>query len=199
MSDSIPKTASRVVGIINFHGLTLWVLDHEGADYIPARALVNLAGTDWKTARNGLFSGDAPKLFGTIELINPVFNDDPGAYAPKKQPYIRLDRSRMYLARINTGRMRVNNNEDAADRLLNLQIEWAEALHSYETTGVAVKNTKLDTRRKEEQNLATLIKIRKDTTDTGEKSALTAMISAKFTELGFPPGTVPDDQLELEV
>jgi hypothetical protein len=189
----------QVVGIINFHGLTLWVVDHEGTEYIPARALVNLAGTDWKTARNGLFSGDAPKLFGTMELINPVFNDDPGAYAPKKQPYIRLDRSRLYMARINTSRMRVNNNEDAADALLALQIEWAEALHSYETTGVAVKNTRLDSRRKEEHTLATLIKTRTATANAQEKAALTAMIRDKLTELGYPPEDAEESQLSLGV
>lgn len=193
------KPTPQVVGIINFHGLTLWVVDHEGAEYIPARALVNLAGIDWKTARKGLFSGDGPKLFGTIELINPVFNDDPGAYAPKKQAYIRLDRGRMYLARVNTNRMRVNDNEDAADRLLALQIEWAEALHSYETTGVAIKNTRLDTRRKEEQNLAALIKTRTATANAQEKAALTAMIRDKLTELGYPPEDAEESQMSLGV
>jgi len=198
MAENITPTP-QVVGIINFHGLTLWVVDHEGTEYIPVRPLADLAGIQWKRTRIGLFSGDAPKLFGTIELNDPLFNASADTYVPKKQAYIRLDRGRMYLARINTERMRVNNNEDAADALLALQIEWAEALHSYETTGVAVKNTRLDSRRKEEHTLATLIKTRTATANAQEKAALTAMIRDKLTELGYPPEDAEESQLSLGV
>lgn len=189
----------NVVGIINFHSLTLWVVEHEGVEYIPVRPLADLAGIQWKRARNGLFSGDSIKLFGTIELNDPLFNASAGTYVPKKQPYIRLDRGRMYLARINTAKMRVNDNEDAADRLLDLQIEWAEALHSYETTGVAVKNTRLESRRKEEQALAALFKTRSVAANEQEKAALTAMIRDKLTELGYPPEELDDGQMSLGV
>ena len=67
---------------------------------------VDLAGIQWKTARSVLISGDSPKLFGTIELNDPVFNAKADPQGSRKQLYIRLDRGRMYLARINTNQMR---------------------------------------------------------------------------------------------
>ncbi len=189
----------QVVGIINFHDYTLWVVNHLGIEYISFKALVSIAGIQWKRASRGLNSGDNAKLYGSIELNDPVFNSPPGPQGPQKQPYIRLDRARIYLARINTSQVRINNSEDAADKLLALQIEWAEALHNYETSGVAVKSSHLEVRRKEEQNLAALIKTRKDTLDDKERQALTAMITDKLTELGYPPGEMSSPQSELNL
>ena len=45
----------------------------------------------------------------------------------------------MFLARISTANMRSKGNEDGAAAVLALQIEWAEALHAYETHGMAIK------------------------------------------------------------
>ena len=105
----------------------------------------------------------------------------------------------MYLARINTNQMRVNNNEDAADSLLNLQIEWAGVLHDYETQGVAVKGGRVDARRKEENSLATLVKTRKDAFIGKERDAITRMIEDKLAELGYPAVSTKARQRELGI
>lgn len=194
------QPTQKVVGIINLHGLTIWVIDHEGTEYIYAKPLADLAGIDWRSAKKTIQDGDNATLYATKWLKPPVFTAEGGTSTPAQEVLcIKLDRARMYLARINTKMMRGKGAEDAANALLALQIEWAEALHGYETTGMAVKNTRLDTRRKEEQNLATLIKTRKDTTDSSERAALTAMIKDKLTELGYPPAHATDPQAELEL
>lgn len=135
---------SKFVHVIPFHGIDLWVVEYEGVEYVPAKPLAEIAKVEWKRGRKTFFSGDNPKLYGTKELENPVFNGDSTPYGRKKQVYIRLDRSTMYLARVNTARMRVNNKVEAADKLLALQLEWAGALHDYETKGVARKRGRTD-------------------------------------------------------
>lgn len=57
-----------------------------------------------------------------------------------KQLCIRLDRVHMFLARVNTSILRAKGKEDAANWLLTMQKEWAGALYTYETHGIAVKD-----------------------------------------------------------
>jgi Mor family transcriptional regulator len=130
--------------LINFHGLTLAVVEHENIEYIAAPPLVDLTGIQWTRARKTLFSDDNAILYGTKELNRPIFDGFGIPRDTKTAVYIRLDRSTMFLARVNTAQMRANGKENAADQLLKLQIEWAEALHSYETNGVAFKTQQRD-------------------------------------------------------
>jgi len=130
---------TKAVQIIDFHGMSIVVVENGGIKYMAAKPLVELAAVQWKRARNTLFSDDNATLYGTKELTTPVFDDFRTPRDTKKAVYIRLDRSTLFLARVNTAQMRANGKEEAADALLKLQIEWAEALHNYETNGVAVK------------------------------------------------------------
>ena len=199
MSDQTIPTP-QVVGIIHFHGLTLWAVDHQNVEYIHAKPLSDLAGIDWRSAKKTIQEQDNAVLYGSIWLKHPVFGSVGGTSTPSKEGlYLRLDRARMYLARINTKMMRGKGAVEAAETLLNLQIEWAGVLHNYETHGVAAKIGRVDARRKEETSLATLLKTRKETVDGKERLALTHMIHDKLTELGYPPSSFEDDQRELGI
>ncbi|WP_406622883.1 hypothetical protein [Acidovorax sp. SDU_ACID1] len=122
-------------------------------------------------------------LMGAKWLRSPVFAGQGGDITPTPDTlFIQLDRARMYLARINTARMKAHGNVDGAEMLLALQIEWAEALHAYETTGVAVKKN----HREGLSTLMGLIKARTATTSAAERAALTALIANTFADLGQP-------------
>ncbi|MEJ1465009.1 MAG: hypothetical protein RPU15_17335 [Candidatus Sedimenticola sp. (ex Thyasira tokunagai)] len=190
----------RVVNIINFHGLTMWVVEYDGIQYIYAKPLVDLAGLTWRRAKKALFDEDNAVLYGTKVMNHPIFAaGGHTSVTPSEGVYIRLDRSRMYMARIQTSRMRAAGKIDAANELLQLQEEWAEALHNYETQGLAVKTTRQTSRRKDEDSLSSLVKTREKTIDQAERQALTNMIADKLIELGYPPETNKGKQQELEL
>ena len=135
--------STQPVSFINFHGLNLLVARHQGIDYIEAKPICDLAGVNWKTASRTLQEGDNAVLYGSQRLIPPQIAGLGGLKTPEEGVlYLRLDRARMYLARISTDRMRANGNAEGAEKVLALQTEWAEALHAYETQGIAVKSTR---------------------------------------------------------
>lgn len=135
--------STQPVSFINFHGLNLLVARHQGIDYVEAKPLSDLSGVDWRGARRALQEGDNARLYGVQRLIPPQIAGLGGLKSPEEGVlYLRLDRARMYLARISTDRMRANGNAEGAEKVLALQTEWAEALHAYETQGIAVKSTR---------------------------------------------------------
>lgn len=188
------EPTTRVVNLINFHGLTLWVVEAEGVEYVYAKPLSDLAGLDWRRSKRTISEDEHATLYGTRTLQHPVLVAEGGSGAtPSEGLYIRLDRARMYLARINTRNMKAKGNVEAAEALLQLQIEWAEALHRYETDGVAYKKAE-----KEERNqLISLLKARQQPPTQGERKAITRMIRDTCRELGYP--VEPDPQGELDV
>lgn len=182
------QLATRPVNFIRFHGLNLLVVEHDGVEYVAARPLVELAGMPWKRARKTLFSAGNVTLYGTCELETAIFDGPRPLKGAEKAVYFRFDRARMFLARINTDRMRANGNVEAADRLLALQVEWAKVLQDYETKGFAGKPGVT-------RDLIGLIKARAATENTRERAALTAMIAETCADLGHP--LPPDPQGEL--
>lgn len=198
---------TRAVNFIRFHGVTLLVAEHAGTEYVALKPLSDLAGLDWRRTKSGLAEGDSAELFGTKRLIPPVIDAVGGLMSPpddsepapvpaqKTVLYIRLDRARMYLARINTSRMRANGNAAAADQLLALQIEWAEALHSYETNGVAVKAGRGNALR----DLQGLFKARASTTNPQERKGLDWLIAQEMKALGVPDEVTTPAQGALPV
>jgi hypothetical protein len=172
---------TQAVNFIRFHGLTLLVVEHEGVEYVPLKPLSDLAGIDWRNTKRAAFEPDNVTLLGVRSLNPPVFAAPGGDITPTPEAiYIRLDRARMYLARINTARMRAHGKEEAAELLLQLQVEWAEALHAYESHGIAVKKGKRDARAE----LVALIKARGTTPTQPERVALSNLIAEALAELG---------------
>ena len=174
---------TRPVNFIHFHGLTLLVVEHAGLEYVPLKPLSDLAGIDWRNTKRNMESPENVELLGVRWLKEPIFAASGGHMTPTPDAlFIQLDRARMYLARINTARMAANGNVSAARMLLDLQIEWAEALHAYETTGVAVKKGHREARAE----LIGLLKVRGTPPTPAERIAISALISETFASLGQP-------------
>ncbi len=191
MSEAAPHTC--VVSVINFHGLTLPVIEADGREYLYAKPLSDLARIDWRSAKKTLQETENAVLYGSQWLNHPVFAAEGGTSTPTREGlYIRLDRARMYLARINTKMMKGKGSIEAAEALLQLQIEWAEALHLYETTGEARKDVVRDRRRRDNRELREMIKTRDSTQSPEERKALTAMVQDMLRGLGYPVQTEAD-------
>ncbi len=192
---SLPSEHSEFKTIINFHGLLLTVVDSGGIDYIPLKPIVELLGTQWKSARETAFSGDNCELYGTCELNEPIFNGFSTLKGTKKAVFILLEATETYLMRTNTSRMRENGNVKAADYLLNLQKEWRKALHEYETEGLAYNRRVLNKKK----DLGDLLKARKCVKNPVEVAALDRMIADEFSGLGYPLNQEDNPQGELNL
>lgn len=149
--------------IINFHNLNLLVYKFNDVEYVPAKSITDAIGIDWRNVKRNFEADDNNILYGVTRLITPKIDNLGGLKTPQTPLLytymvdadtetannsqfldilcMRLDRVHMYLARVNTSRIRANGNIEAADYLLSLQTEWAQALHSYETHGIAIKSS----------------------------------------------------------
>lgn len=190
------ETTATATAILNFHGMQMCVVTHEGVDYVCAKLLSDLAGLSWRASRITLQEEDNAELFGIrmLKVPNIAQGGDTNIPRPNSESrlYMRLDRAYMYLSRINTRHMKAKGKVDAARELLALQIEWAEALHQYETTGVAFKR-----RRTEQQDrFVDLLKAQRYATTAVQRDALNQMINESLADAGYP---VIDPQHALAV
>lgn len=181
---------TRITDIIHFHSLTLMVYSHDSVQYIKAKDLTDLIGMDWRSAKSTIQTEDNVVLYGTKRLTAPEAVNTVGDIAHQNDSEsnqnsllcIRLDRARMFLARINTSRMTGQGNIEAAEALLKLQVEWAQVLHDYETKGHASK----DKTEGQEKRLINLIRTLNQTKDTHIKHMLRSRIETLSAELGHP-------------
>jgi len=183
--------AARFVNTMRFYGLILPVQAVNTVEYLPLKPLNDLIGMDWRTTKTTVQSGDNATLFEPLWLPPVSIAIGGGLMPPSKEVlHIRLDRAHRYLARINTERIRVNGNEQAADCLLALQLEWAKALHAYETHGIAVKAGRRNALRELTQCARTIEQVR----DTRTRHLLAAALHEELTALGLPTETLDNDQ-----
>lgn len=184
------QTTAKITDIIYFHGVTLHVITHEGIKYAPVKPLIELAGNVWRRAKITIEQGDNAILYGTKQIKLPSFDIEAHtSVTPSDVLCLRLDRIYIYLARISTNRMKSKGNIDAANALLQLQIEWAKVLHDYETKGIATK----DKNKTDTAELMNLMKLRQMASSI-EKQAFTQLLHQKMAELGLP---ISQQQLDL--
>lgn len=164
MTTQLPEM--KVTGIMHFDRrphLTYTLMDTE---YFSLRPLVDQIGLDWRTQKKGITDDDSILFYGTLALEGQDVVQIPCKYTAKNgvspshdsveeqkiatfctedtqkdTVFIRLRRVQMYIARISIGHIKAKGNFNSAEYLLALHEEWAEALHSYETNGIAVKSS----------------------------------------------------------
>ena len=173
--------------IMDFHGIKLPVVTHDGIEYVPLRPIITLLDLDWRRAKSTAFNGDNAVLYGTKLLLPPVIALENEPRLTQEIAFIMLKRVFGYLCRINTNQMRVQGNVLGAEYLLKLQEEWADALYQYETTGIAIKQSKSVAHRE----LSQLLRMRSQCKGTAEHNAISNMIKNCFIELGEQ---MPEDQ-----
>jgi len=185
---------AEAVDFIRFHGLKMMVVAHEGKDYVPVRPICELIGVDWRGQKRVLEDPYKTQLYGICWLFPPEID---GFSELKFAPncYIRVNRVEAFLFGINPKRVEANGNVDAAKWLMALQHEWADALHAYETHGIAVKPGRAQALRELHQ----MIRSRERLRDPGERAALTALIREELAAMGLPADTLDNDQQQSDL
>ncbi|NLC35925.1 MAG: hypothetical protein GX772_05690 [Alcaligenaceae bacterium] len=187
------STTAQIVDIVRIHELTLPVIRFNGVDYIEAKRVSDFAGTDWRSAKRTLQQADHVNLYAVSYLKVPDFVLTGGTRTPQEQSVLcmQLDRVVIYLCRISIANMRAKGKGDAADRLVIKIKEWAAALHSYETKGVAIKKSTL-------HDLLALVRMRNNTRCAAERTSLTTLIRQVYEEMGVPVAPASQGELPLE-
>jgi hypothetical protein len=116
--------------------------------------------------------------------------------AQKDTLFIRLRRVQMYIARISIGHVRgTGGNHSSAEYLLALHEEWAEALHEYETTGIAIKSTHANLEYAQIKSFLALCKEKRTTSDLGDRQVLNSLMKDFAEKMGHPyQSDLIDDQ-----
>lgn len=124
---------------IEYAGLTLVVIKHEGAEYVPLKPVANMFGLRWEAQREKVSNDPFYRSYlGTCTLTGW------GAGGQvREQTCIRLDRVAAYLMTLSASNVRAKGNTTGADFLEARLNEWADALHDYETLGSAVNERHL--------------------------------------------------------
>lgn len=103
--------STRAVNIINFHSIQMLVVQHEGTEYIALKPLSDLAGIDWRNVKTSTKEHDVAVLLQPKWLLPPQMDAAGGDITPSKAAlYIRFDRARMFLARIQARHMRAHDS-----------------------------------------------------------------------------------------
>lgn len=172
-------STSKITDIIYFHGVTLHIITHDNTKYIPAKPLIEVSGNVWRRAKVTIEQGDNAILYDTKRLKLQNFDIEGHTSVNLSEVLcIRFDRIYIYLARINTNMMKAKGNINAAEQLLQLQIEWAKVLHDYETHGIAIKEKSTHT------ELMQIMKMRQMAIGN-EKQVFTEMLEQKLQNYGL--------------
>ncbi|EPU2896303.1 hypothetical protein ACV0UQ_002788 [Vibrio vulnificus] len=192
----------KLDGLFEFMGVKHPVFASEDGKFILAKNLCEQIGIQWHRQRSKLQSDESIGLFGTCIFTNGTprcsetaesegGNADLDAknrhiISPKEGLYIKLSRTQMYLARLSTTQVLNQGNKSAAEFIYSMQIEWAEALYSYEFNGIAVKQS-LQKQEKERVDLLTkLQKLKKDSQDPKIRAIADYHLDQILNELGLP-------------
>lgn len=142
---------SRISISIQYAGITLPVVKNEvGTDCVPLKPLCDLFDLKWETQRMKVSEDFYKKYLGVCIIKALVATPVKGGADPVCAPviwgsddqardhtFIRLDRVAAFLMTISPARVRAGGNQSGADFLEAKLTEWADALHDYETFGVA--------------------------------------------------------------
>ncbi len=196
MTTTFTDNFARPDSFIRFHGLTLLVVENGGIKYVSAKPLNDLLGLAWRQTRDTIREGDNLELYGTRQLVplnfdvlpegtlskTPASTEAEGGEetengASRAAYFIRFDAVYLFMARVNTSKVRAAGNVSAADFLLELQKEWRQVLFDYETKGFAAKKSQKD-------ELLRMLKGRGTKLSPQEEAALTELIGEEFAILG---------------
>jgi hypothetical protein len=209
-TDNLP--AMKPTGLMLFNQkphLTYTLMDTQ---YLSMRPLVEQIGLDWRGQKRGLLDDDAVLFYGTLSLeegniVQPACkyslknavlpnysSEEPQKIATfcsddvqKDTLFIRLRRVQMYIARISIGHVRgTGGNHSSAEYLLALHEEWAEALHDYETTGIAIKSSHASHEYNQIKSFLALCKEKRVTDNPNDRQVLNSLMKACAEKMGHP-------------
>lgn len=185
-----------------------------GVAYVSARGTTDVFSLDWRTQKRQLEDKDSIILYGVIDISTPEFSEDResgltitskngventdfASQASRKSGYhadredvifIRMDRAMMFIAQVSTAHMRAKGNNEGADAILAKRIEFAQALHDYETLGIAINSNYFGQEQiqlKKQDTVLKAVRLLNATESKPERRVVQGMIAALSPELGL--------------
>lgn len=174
--------------IMDFHGIKLPVVTHDGIDYVPLKPISDMLCLTWKVTKHTVSGKNNADLYGTKELYPPSIASLWNPRVPQLEVFIELESTIIYLARLNLNHLEANGNEVGAAYIRKLHHEWKKALYQYETTGAAFKDSAV-------KDLKALIDAMHKLPAGDNKQRLQRLISSTIDRMGIP--NIPDPQQQL--
>lgn len=173
-------------------GKEIRTIEINGVAYVSARGTTDVFDLDWRAQKRLLEDKDSIILYGVIDISAPEFADilskDSGYRADRKDEiFIRMDRAMMFIAQVSTAHMRAKGNNEGADAILAKRIEYAQALHDYETLGIAINRNHFgadEMRRKQRLAVVQMINAKAKTADKSERKLIDQLIGEAAREVG---------------
>lgn len=185
---------SKVIMSIDYAGLELRVFkNEEGQEVVPLKPISDLFGLNWKSQHEKITNNSY--LSRLLGVCIPLKRDTNGQSIPLEgdagnqkinQTCILLSKVSAFLLSLNPDRIRSNGNIAGADYLDEKQSEWYEALHDYETIGVAINMNVANMRSKNIRDYLALGKHKLVASDKNERSFLNSMMRELAKETGHP-------------
>jgi len=178
---------------IEYAGLALPVIKNEqGVEIVPLKPITDVFGIDWMNQYKKIQDDWRAEFLGVC--IGDI------AYAgeqKRKLVCIRLDRVAAYLMSLSPAKIRAAGNESGAAFLQAKLVEWADALHDYETFGSAHNPRHADARLalQRTNSLLKAMRQRSATKHPGDKALLDATIRRLAAEAGIE---APEHALQPE-
>lgn len=167
-------------------------IEIDGIHYVSARAIGDVFNLDWRTQKRQLSDPDSVVLYGVIDISAPemaVIVSPDSRYSGRSDRadtiFVRMDRAMMFIARVSTANMRAKGNHEGAEAVLQKQIEFARALHEYESFGIAVKYGVADQRRKGQCVMLAAIRVKNQTQGQPERKLIEGMLAQQAAEYGL--------------
>lgn len=178
-------------------GREIRTIEVNGTHYVSARGVTSVFDLNWRKQKQRLLVKDSVILYGVIDISAPEYADIVtlgSGYLSRSDMddtlFMRMDRAMMYIARVSTAQMRVNGkNESGADAILSKQIEFAQALHDYETFGIAINKNhwgQSEVLRKQRLAVVALINAKNKASDKADRQLLETMIRTAADECNAP-------------
>lgn len=176
-------------------GIEIRTIEINGIAYVSARGTTDVFSLDWRTQKRLLLERDSAILYGVIDISAPEFSVFASQDSRKKGQhsdredviYLRMDRAMMFIAQVSTAHMRAKGNHEGADAILAKRIEFAQALHDYETLGIAINRNHFgaeEMRRKQRLAVVNLIQAKAKTAEKAERRLIDNLIAEAASEIG---------------
>ena len=173
---------------INYAGMTLQIGKNEqGEDVTPLKPFADLFGFNWPRQHSKVSNSPFLKRFLGICVL-PMYH---AASQNREQTCILVSRAAAYLMSINPEQVRSQGNVDGADFLEAKLTEWADALHEFETYGVAFKTKRVQA----SVELQRWFKIRAMAKTPQEQAAINTVITQALNDLGVVVAKDPQQAL----
>lgn len=122
------KQQSHHLEPVNFHGDTIFVVEHQGEPFVPLRPIVEATGLDWKSQYRRISSNR--ERWSCVVMMTTQL---PGDTQNRQVVTIPLHKLSGFLATIDARRVK----KELRDKVIAYQNECDDALHRYWTTGHA--------------------------------------------------------------